>query len=356
MDGAGLIPASFVFRNFYLRKPEMNIRNIKRSDSCLNCGTALDSEKDNFCPVCGQINNVKKETAFGLVRELVEEFLHLDSKVTRSLIPLLIKPGYLTKDYNNGRRARYFHPVRMFLTLTVIMFIVAGINKHETGDSGKKSSADSTRTEEIDSTLVFDTDKGFVYEIDSVKNDNKSNFTWSFGQVKVDPDTLQRYIDAGYTDTKALMDSFGIEKTFFNELVFSQIVKKQEQGFENISDYYKQKLPWMLFALMPVFAFVLYLLYIRRKIFFVDHLIHAFHLHSAVFLIMSLEGLLYMITGLNTDWLLLYVPIYYFVSLHTFYQQSWIKTLFKGVAVGILYFVLGLASLFVVAAIMFLLF
>jgi hypothetical protein len=54
--------------------------------------------------------------------------------------------------------------------------------------------------------------------------------------------------------------------------------------------------------------------------------------------------------------LLLYVPIYYFVSLHTVYPQRWIKTLFKGVAVGRLYFILGLASLIVVAAIMFFLF
>jgi hypothetical protein len=44
------------------------------------------------------------------------------------------------------------------------------------------------------------------------------------------------------------------------------------------------------------------------------------------------------------------------VSLHTVYQQGWIKTLFKGVAVGRLYFILGLASLIVVAAIMFFLF
>lgn len=333
----------------------MNIRNISRADSCLNCGTALDREKDNFCPRCGQVNNVKKETAIGLVRELVEEFLHLDSKVTRSLIPLLFKPGFLTKDYNNGRRARYFHPVRMFLTLTVIMFIVSGMDRHESHDDKKPASGDTVQTPTSDSTLIFDTDRGFVYEADTSDNDG-SNFTWSFGTVKVDPDTLQRLIDAGQTDTKALMDSFGIEKTVFNELVFSQIVKKQEQGFENLSDYYKQKLPWMLFALMPVFAFVLYLMYIRRKIFFVDHLIHAFHLHSAVFLIMSLVGILYMVTGWDTDWLLLYVPIYYFLSLQTVYQQGWAKTLLKGMAIGVLYFILGLISLSAVALIMFLLF
>ncbi|MFN8153903.1 MAG: DUF3667 domain-containing protein [Bacteroidia bacterium] len=337
----------------------MNLKHIKRADTCLNCGTALDAAKDNFCPSCGQVNNVRKETAIGLVRELVEEFLHFDSKVMASLVPLLIKPGFLTKDYNAGRRARYFHPVRMFLTLTVIMFVITGMVNHKAEEEEKteaasgRDSADAT-TNTADSTLVLDTDDGISYA--PVNNSGSHvGFNWSFGKVKVDPDTLQKYIESGVTDEEALMDTFGIEKDVFNKFMFSQIVQKQKMGYKDLASYYKSKLPWLLFSLMPVFAFVLFLLYIRRKIFFVDHLIHAFHLHSAVFLIIAVSGLLYLITGWDTDWLLLYIPVYYYLSLHRVYGQSWSKTFLKGTFAGVLYTLLGILVLSFVALVMFLL-
>jgi hypothetical protein len=109
----------------------MNLRRIVRADKCLNFGHILDPAADNFCSHCGQLNNTKKESAFELIRELVEEFLHVDSKASRSLIPLLTKPGFLTVSYLEGKRARYFHPVRLFLTVTIIMFIVQGIFNKE---------------------------------------------------------------------------------------------------------------------------------------------------------------------------------------------------------------------------------
>lgn len=336
----------------------MNLKHIKRSDTCQNCGTPLNAAQDNFCPHCGQVNNVKKETAIGLVKELIEEFLHLDSKVMASLVPLLIKPGFLTKDYNSGRRARYFHPVRMFLTLTVIMFIVTGMVSHhvEKEENAEKKSAHSDSSsaveQETDSTLILDTEEGFKYESRTNRPD-RVGFRWSFGEVDVDPDTLSAYIERGITDEEALMDTFKIEKTFFNKLMFSQIVQKQKLGFKDLSSYYKSKLPWLLFSLMPVFAFVFFLMYVRRKIFFVDHLIFAFHLHSAVFLIISLSGLLGLITGLNTDWLLFYIPVYYYTAIRTVYGQGWMKTILKGSFAGFLYLILGIFVLAMVALVMF---
>ena len=95
-------------------------------------------------------------------------------------------------------------------------------------------------------------------------------------------------------------------------------------------------------------------MYVRRKIFFVDHLIFAFHLHSAMFLIISLTGLLGLIINLNTDWLLLYIPFYYYIAIKTVYGQGWMKTLAKGSIAGFLYLFFGVFVLAVVATVMFL--
>ncbi|MFN0189194.1 MAG: DUF3667 domain-containing protein [Bacteroidia bacterium] len=343
----------------------MNLKKIRRADHCLNCNTPLSIETDNFCSNCGQVNNTKKETALGLVKELVEEFLHLDSKVMKSLVPLLFKPGLLTVDYNQGKRARYFHPVRMFLIVTVIMFIVSNfsISQYERKRQEKINSylADSVkagidpRSIRPDSLYSFDTETlEFERVANPSENDNRPNFYWSFGEVKVQKDTLQRFLDQGITDPTALMDTFKIKKTFFNTIFFSQAIKSQLAGNEKIVDYYKHKLPWLLFSLMPVFAFVLYLFYIRRKIFFVDHLIYAFHLHTATFVILTIEDLLSLISPIDTTWMYLYVPIYYFISLKKVYNQSVRKTIFKGIGIGVLYFLLGTVVLALIAAALFL--
>jgi len=343
----------------------MNLKNISRAGKCLNCATPLNSESDNFCPNCGQLNNVKKETAIGLVKELVEEFLHLDSKVLRSLKPLLFKPGFLTVDYISGKRARYFHPVRMFLTITIVMFIIGGLSgtKEVVGIKNKKTNAKDTRDVsrndslkvEKDSVYIYDTEEGIVKQaVESGNEDSSTNLSYSFGKHKVGRDSLQYYLDKGIHDPKVLMDTFQIEKTFFNTIFFSQIVKTQLSGKTKIWEYYKHKLPWLLFTLMPVFAFVLYLFYVRRKIFFVDHLIHAFHLHSAVFVIITIDQIFYLISGINTSWIYLYIPLYYFISLKKVYGQTISKTIFKGIGIGVFYFILGILALFVVAAIMFL--
>ncbi|MBK9638372.1 MAG: DUF3667 domain-containing protein [Bacteroidetes bacterium] len=343
----------------------MNLKKIVRASKCLNCETPLNIESDNFCPTCGQVNNTKKETAIGLVKELVEEFLHLDSKVIKSLVPLLFKPGFLTVDYINGKRARYFHPVRMFLIVTVIMFIVAGFsNTKEDEISKNKKQAEASDTSKVNSDAVkLENDSIYSFNTETLEFEKEeknssgidnANFYWAFGSVKIQRDTLQHYLDQGITDPSALMDTFKIEKTFFNTIFFSQAIKSQLAGKDKIIDYYKHKLPWLLFSLMPVFAFVLYLFYIRRKIFFVDHLIYAFHLHTATFVVIILQDLITWLSPLNSDVLSYYIPIYYFISLKKVYGQSIPKTIFKGIGIGVFYFILGLLVLLLVAGLLFL--
>lgn len=343
----------------------MNLKKIVRANHCLNCDTPLNIEVDNFCPACGQLNNTKKETAFGLVKELVEEFLHLDSKVFKSVVPLLFKPGFLTVDYIQGKRARYFQPVRMFLIITVILFIVGGIaskkeekiekQQKQTAVSDSSSIGKNSEILEKDSTYVFDTEKWTV-DKDVVDTDsiNHANFYWGFGDVRIPKDTLQRYLDLGITDPAVLMDTFKIEKSFFNTIFFNQAVKSQLAGKDQVFDYYKHKLPWLLFSLMPVFAFVMYLFYIRRKIFFVDHLIYAFHLHTATFVVIIFQDLITLFSPVQTELFYLYIPIYYFVSLKRVYRQSTSKTILKGIGIGFFYLILGLIALFFIAALLFL--
>ena len=54
--------------------------------------------------------------------DLFHELLHVDGKIVRTLQALLTRPGQLTLDYWEGRRARYLPPLRMYLIATALFF------------------------------------------------------------------------------------------------------------------------------------------------------------------------------------------------------------------------------------------
>jgi hypothetical protein len=53
----------------------------------------------------------------------VHEFVHLDSKLFRTLRDIVTKPGFLTEEYFAGRKSRYIAPLRLFLTLFALQFV-----------------------------------------------------------------------------------------------------------------------------------------------------------------------------------------------------------------------------------------
>jgi hypothetical protein len=60
--------------------------------------------------------------------EAVHEFLHLDGKILNTVRLLVFKPGQLTKDFVEGRRARYISPLRLYLTFSLVFFFIAAFN------------------------------------------------------------------------------------------------------------------------------------------------------------------------------------------------------------------------------------
>lgn len=330
----------------------MNLQHIRRTDRCLNCETPLDPEKDNFCPNCGQLNNTRKETALDLVRELAGDFLHLDSKVTRNIGPLLFKPGKLTNDYLAGKRARYFHPVRLFLIVTVIMFIIQGFTSHYTADNEKVD----VKEDSSGYSVHLNGEEADGINLGRSIDTTHTKVTWNISGRTVEKDSMKYYImTRKITDPSVLADTLGVENTFFTRFMLGQVIKSYTAGFEKVTDYFKHKLPWMLFALMPVFAFVMWLVYIRRNYYFSDHLVYAFHLHTATFTIFAIECIADVFIPYS-GFITIAYPLYYFASLKNVYKQSWGKTILKGILAGILYCILGFFAMMFIALILFLLF
>ncbi len=89
--------------------------------TCPNCSENLTG---NFCANCGQkaknLNVPFKE----LVSEVVGDIFTFDSRFFRTLMPLIAKPGFLTVEYNLGRRSRYVTPFRLYVFISFILFFM----------------------------------------------------------------------------------------------------------------------------------------------------------------------------------------------------------------------------------------
>ncbi len=341
----------------------MDVKHVQKENKCLNCEAPLDQVKDNFCPSCGQLNNSKKETAFELLKDLVGDFLHLDSKVMGTIIPLLFKPGWLTIQYIAGKRARYLHPVKMFISIMIIFVIISGLgNSHDEAISPEKKIAkDSIRNAVLENLASKDSlelaDSLAKNKLLSINKD-ATNFNISY-EDNATIEGIRDFSKKGVTDVEVLLDSLHKEKTFINKVLYAQGLKlvnlnKMKAG---LKEYIGHKLPWIVFSLMPVFAFVLWMLYARRKLFFVDHLVYAFHIHAFFFLLLSILNLIDYLTAMDLSVLANFYMIFYIpVSMKKVYQQSWKKTLIKMFLLIFGYMILGLFSTFFVLAILFLLY
>ena len=96
-------------------------KTLRKTESCSNCGKEL--KKDNYCPDCGQQNTTKNVEISMLLRDFVDDFFTLDSRLFKTIVPLLFKPGFLTVEYNSGKRIKYLPPLRMYLVFSVLFFL-----------------------------------------------------------------------------------------------------------------------------------------------------------------------------------------------------------------------------------------
>lgn len=76
-----------------------------------------------YCPSCGQREGLSPRSIRNAFTEILGNVFSYDNKLWRSLIFLSFRPGQLTKAYCAGQRSTYFDPLRMFLFLTVVVFL-----------------------------------------------------------------------------------------------------------------------------------------------------------------------------------------------------------------------------------------
>lgn len=91
--------------------------------ACRNCGAPAGGK---FCPECGQDTKPHPPTAREFLHEFVAQYVAIEGSLWITL-KKLANPGALTLDYLAGRKRRYIHPLRLYLTASVVFFLVAQV-------------------------------------------------------------------------------------------------------------------------------------------------------------------------------------------------------------------------------------
>jgi len=353
-------------------KPIRFLPKIQRGKECLNCGLPLAGE-ENFCPNCGQRNDIRKLNFGSFLGAVFDEFISYDSRFWRTIIVLLLKPGKVSKDYIEGRRAQYANPFRFYLTISIIFFLLLGVyNKY---DDFKKNGFSTAQILNID--IQKKTSKKPAQDtIDNVKSDliAKTKKTDAL-KIALDslsgrdktlsiPQKISKYVVfyREHPDLQAdvALDSLKQPHTFWNRFYYSKTIEgfKMARGDHGKSLTKKiiSNLSIALFIFLPLFTLFLKLFYIRRSFNYMEHLVFVFNTQAVFFLLMTL------LLGINfftqnksiaTIFILLFL-VYLYMALLKFYKQGWFKTLVKFSIFNWIYLTISGIGLGIVSVIAFL--
>ena len=270
--------------------------------NCLNCGTEIDAT-DNYCHNCGQNNRSSRISVKELFNDFLGDYFTFDSKLFRSIYPLLFKPGFLTNEYIEGKRIKYIPPLRMYIFISIIYFFVISFNADV---YMPKPNIGTKKTGGVRTSITL-----------GDKNIPDSMFVES--HRRKDPDIL--------------LDTLGWKKNKINQIFVTQFTNQYMKLKDNPSGFAPQILKVasiMMFFIMPIFALLLKLFYIRKGYFYIDHLIFSFHFHSFLFLILMLLYLsIDFIPGISITLITLIILFYLYKSLRNVYKQGRWKTFFK---------------------------
>lgn len=288
----------------------------RQEKTCLNCNAVVHGR---FCHICGQENIEPREKFRYMLAHFVFDLFHFDGKFFTTMKALLLKPGLLSQEHLRGRRADYLHPIRLYIFTSAFFFLFFfAVKTDKVGDSIPKNSKDST------------------------KNSNLVTFKRSYASLS-DYDSVQAKLP------KDKRDGYIIEKLTRRNLELKEKYPDGNVLIAKLIDEFVHQFPKLLFLSLPIFAFIIFILYARKnRYYYADHVVYTLHLYATFFIVLFLImclNMLFTAVGLHTfkaedgvNYLDGFISsgmagcvlmFYWYKSLRKFYNQSRRKTILK---------------------------
>jgi hypothetical protein len=323
-----------------------------------------------WCAQCGQAAIDYRRSFRHVIVDVLDSFLNWDSKFFATIGWLIARPWHLTNEFLAGRRVRYLHPLRLYLLASILFFFAVSYwAKSVHLDPSKLSPQDRAEIQadlkdenlppearaKIEKALKLSSPAPEVGKTEEAMKEKDSS---PAPQPKTEETLKKEASPRDKGDFGPLLQigsenpSTPLEKwieTRAKEKIGEHGTKAQLFLMTVISN-----LPYMMLCCIPLFAFVLKILYIRRGVFYIDHLIYALHIHTFAYVGVILIGLIAM--GLNRTapgpvagwiigllWFAFAVQI--FLSIRRVYRQGWFFSIFKFFVGGFVYLIVLLMAL-----------
>lgn len=343
-----------------------------RGVECLNCGHPLDVSH-KYCPNCSQANSTKKLILKDFFDEFFSNIISYDSRLLKTLAALLLRPGRITKDYIAGKRVSYTNPFRFLLSLAIIYFLLMSfsgdfeqLNRFGTNAKDDPFNLNVTDIEDLELGNEEETKEIFA-ELDSLKLGEKiseqrrikdsvilsdpkkqfdavsdnSFFSRHFGKQEIFVTLIEKDTIYSFDDART---KYGLENTTSNELAFNaaqSFVKVKREPGAYLNSLFS-KLPFTTFFFLPVFTIFVWLVYIRKKHTYTDHLIFSFHNQSLLFILLIISSLIDSVFGTASSGIFLLIfSVYLYKAMRNFYEQGRFKTIVKYVFLNTIFVILA---------------
>ncbi len=260
---------------------------------CRNCGHDFGRPRPRFCPACGQETNVKPPTLREFAQQFGGAYLSTEGALWRTLKLLVLRPGELTRQYLAGRRKHYVLPLRLYLTVSLLVLLAlrltAAVNLQvEPGGLGARG-PQHLQIKFLNGRAGLEDGAFFCHDLPG----------WVCQR-------LQRRLDK---DPKGLA------------------AEAAEYGNRFVSN-----LGGAMFVLVPAFAVWLRLFWHDRGLRYTEHLVFALHLHAFWFLMLGLALLQVDLLALAA---MLAVPVHTVLAERRVYGARWGSQLLRDLGVGI---------------------
>ena len=275
-------------------------RAVSPAPACANCGASVAGK---FCGNCGQRLHSPVHSVWHFIGEATEDLTHADSRVWRTLFALLVKPGFLTREFLDGRRASYLPPVRLYLVLSVIFFLLAAMWTAPVAVVQADGQGPKVTVASVD--RVGAPQPG---ETDTQRQKRVCNLHYrGWGRATLEP-ALQR--------------------------ACTQVVAG---NMHSLREAFFHILPRAMFVFLPLLAAAMTLLYWRPRHYYVEQLLLLIHNHAFVFLVAILSWIVQRVVpeSMSTSWWMIllrlalqaYIAIYVYRSMRRVYGQGrWLTT------------------------------
>ncbi|MXN90530.1 DUF3667 domain-containing protein [Flavobacterium sp. Sd200] len=302
---------------------------LRNDTVCQNCGHTVEQI---FCTNCGQKNIETRQSFHHLITHFAEDLTHYDSGFWRTIKALLFNPAKLTKEYLAGKRQIYVPPVKLYIFISFVTFLLLSFMPKE---GVIHESKDDKHNNSLEKEHTATKEESFSSITDSISNEKYKNDGQRLPTTIAQLDSIKEH-DKNMNASEYWLSKKAIE------------LRNKDISWEKVNDTFFHTLPKILFIYMPIFAFWLWLFHGKKRWLFFDHGIYTLHYFSLLLLVSTInmlisipllyvsEGISDTINSITVAVTIIYTIFYFFRSHSRMYGERKLVSRLKGI---ILFFI-----------------